>query len=180
MDEHPILPVLRVASLVAALLATALQAGLYYAFAVSVMPGLRQAGGRTFIDAMQQINVAILNPWFFLTFLGAPLLTVAAALLHLSGTTRAVLPWIAAAVVLCVVGVLVTGAVNVPLNEALAAAGPPDRIARSGTGTRPLRGVLGALERRARAPLRLRAGLPGLGARDLRTRPCDGVTAPAT
>jgi uncharacterized membrane protein len=129
MDEHPILPVLRGASLVAALLATALQAGLYYAFAVSVMPGLRQAGGRTFIDAMQQINVAILNPWFFLTFLGAPLLTVAAALLHLSGTARAVLPWIAAAAVLCVVGVLVTGAVNVPLNEALAAAGPPDRIA---------------------------------------------------
>lgn len=129
MDEHPILPVLRGVSLVAALLATALQAGLYYAFAVSVMPGLRQAGGRTFIDAMQQINVAILNPWFFLTFLGAPLLTVAAVLLHLSGTARAALPWIAAAAVLCVVGVLVTGVVNVPLNDALAAAGPPDRIA---------------------------------------------------
>lgn len=34
-------------------------AGLFYAFAVSVMPGLRTADDQTFIDAMQRINVPL-------------------------------------------------------------------------------------------------------------------------
>ncbi|MGH3838754.1 MAG: hypothetical protein ACRDSG_06445 [Pseudonocardiaceae bacterium] len=64
------LEVLRGVALVAATLATGLQAGLYYAFAVSVMPGLRRIDDRAFVEAMQQINVAIINPWFFLSFFG--------------------------------------------------------------------------------------------------------------
>lgn len=88
--------VLRGATLVAATLTMGLLAGLFYAFAVSVMPGLARTDGRSFVDAMQRINMAITNPWFFLSFFGAPVLTIAAAALHLRGAGRAVLPWIAA------------------------------------------------------------------------------------
>ncbi|MGH3812724.1 MAG: DUF1772 domain-containing protein [Pseudonocardiaceae bacterium] len=123
------LEVLRGAALVAATLVTGLQAGLYYAFAVSVMPGLRRVDDRAFVEAMQQINVAIINPWFFLSFFGAPVLTIVAAGLHLPAAVRAALPWIVAALVLNGVGFVLTIGMNVPLNDALAAAGSPDRIA---------------------------------------------------
>ncbi|MGH3083581.1 MAG: hypothetical protein ACRDNP_05880 [Gaiellaceae bacterium] len=43
-----------------------------------MMPGLDRAGDRTLVDAMQQINEAIQNPVFVLSFMGAPLLTAAA------------------------------------------------------------------------------------------------------
>lgn len=120
--------VLRVVTLVAATVTTGLLAGLFYAFAVSVMPGLGAADDRTFIDAMQRINVAITNPWFFGSFFGAPVLAIIAAALHLPGSGRTVLPWIVAAAVLNGVGFALTVGLNVPLNNALAAAGPPDLI----------------------------------------------------
>lgn len=123
------LKVLRGATLIAATMAMGLLAGLFYAFTVSVMPGLGRTDGRTFVDAMQQINVAILNPWFFLSYLGAPVLTLVAAALHLRVSWRTVLPWIAAAFVLYGVAFVVTAGVSVPLNDALAAAGPPDQVA---------------------------------------------------
>lgn len=71
----------------------------------------------------------ILNPWFFLAFFGAPVLTAVAAVLQLSDTGWAVLPWIVAALVLYGVVLAVTVGMNVPLNNALAVNGPPDRIA---------------------------------------------------
>lgn len=113
------------AILVAATVDTGLLAGLFYAFTVSVMPGLRRVDDRTFVDAMQRINVAIINPWFFGSFLGAPLLTVVAAALQ----DGAVLAWILAALALYGVVLAITVGVNIPLNNALAAAGPPDRAA---------------------------------------------------
>ncbi len=123
------LEALRGATLVAATVAVGLSAGLFYAFAVSVMPGLSRTDSRTFVDAMQRINVAIVNPWFLISFLGAPALTIVAAALHLRGDGRAVLPWIAAAIMLLGVALVITIGFNIPLNNALDAAGPPDRIA---------------------------------------------------
>jgi uncharacterized membrane protein len=120
--------VLRGATLVAATMAMGLLAGLFYAFTVSVMPGLGRTDGRTFVDAMQRINVAIINPWFFVGFFGAPVLTIVAAALHLRAGWRTGLPWIAAAFVLYGVAFVITIGVNIPLNDALAAAGSPDRI----------------------------------------------------
>jgi uncharacterized membrane protein len=113
----------RIAVLVAATLATGLMAGLFYAFAVAVMPGLARTGDRAFVEAMQRINVAILNPWFLTLFTGAALLSAAAGALHLG---RPALPWIAAGLVLYVIGLVITGVVNVPLNNALLAAGDRD------------------------------------------------------
>ncbi|WP_253770417.1 anthrone oxygenase family protein [Goodfellowiella coeruleoviolacea] len=119
----------RTATLVAATLAAGLLAGLFYAFTCAVMPGLRGSADRTFVDGMQRINAAILNPWFMLSFLGVLVLTAAAAVLQFSGGTRAVLVWVVAALVLAVATLVITGVVNVPLNNALAAAGPVDAIA---------------------------------------------------
>jgi uncharacterized membrane protein len=78
---------------------------------------------------MQQINVAILNPWFFVSFFGALVFTALAGVLHLPGDWRAVLPWIVAALVLYLATLVITIGFNVPLNNELASAGNPDRIA---------------------------------------------------
>ena len=123
------LELFRTGVLAAATITTGLMAGLYYAYACSVMLGLSRTGDRTFVSAMQHINVAIINPWFFVSFIGALVFTALAAVLHLRGGGQAVLPWIAAALVLYVAGLVITIGFNVPLNNELAAAGDPDRIA---------------------------------------------------
>jgi uncharacterized membrane protein len=119
----------RTGSLVAAALTTGLAAGLFYAYSYSVMPGLGRADDRTFVMGMQRINVAILNGWFALCFAGALVFTALAVASHVPSGGRSVLPWIVAALVLYVVVLVVTFAVNVPLNNELNAAGDPDRIA---------------------------------------------------
>ena len=123
------LELFRSGALVVATITTGLMAGLYYAYACSVMPGLSRTDERTFVSAMQQINVAIINPWFFISFFGALVFTALAAVLHLRGDGQAVLPWIAAAFVLYVATLVITVGFNVALNNELAAAGDPDRIA---------------------------------------------------
>jgi uncharacterized membrane protein len=114
--------------LVAATVTTGLIAGLFYAYACSVMLGLRQTDARTFVYAMQRINVAILNVWFLVCFLGALVLTVLAVALQIGQERRSTLPWTVAALILYLVVLGVTGRVNVPLNNELAAAGDVDRI----------------------------------------------------
>lgn len=123
-----LLDTLRTATLVVATLTAGLLAGLFYSFTCAVMPGLHNASDRTYVEAMQRINVAILNPWFMLSFLGVLVLTAAAAVLQFTGGTRAVAWCVLAALVLAVATLVITGAANVPLNNALAAAGPIDQI----------------------------------------------------
>jgi uncharacterized membrane protein len=123
-----LLPQIRTVTLIAATIATGLVAGLFYAYACSVMPGLARADDRTFVEAMQQINVAILNGWFGAGFGGAPLLIAVAAALQLPAGGRRALPWIVAALLLYAVMLVITFTVNVPLNDQLAATahGGPD------------------------------------------------------
>ncbi|MFJ5232271.1 DUF1772 domain-containing protein [Kitasatospora sp. NPDC088391] len=122
--------VLRTVTLIGAVLTTGLSAGLFYSYACSVMPGLAQVDDRAFVATMQRINVAILNGWFLLSFLGALVLIVLAALLQWrGGGDRTALLWIGAAAVLYVGMIVVTAAVNVPLNDRLAAAGAPADLA---------------------------------------------------
>jgi uncharacterized membrane protein len=58
--------------LVAAALTMGLLAGFFYAYSVSVMPGLGRTDDRTLVDAMQQINEAVENPVFSPTTSSAP------------------------------------------------------------------------------------------------------------
>jgi uncharacterized membrane protein len=107
----------------AATAAMGLCSGLFYGYACSVMPGLAHTDDRTFVDAMQQINEAIQNPAFFATFIGAPALTVWALVNERRTGSRQTLRWITAALVLAGVSLAITGAINVPLNNQLKAAG---------------------------------------------------------
>ncbi|MFD6418456.1 DUF1772 domain-containing protein [Streptomyces sp. NPDC060194] len=118
----------RSAALLAATLCTGLRAGLLAGFAYAVMPGLAGTSDRTFVEAMQGVNAAIVNPVFMVPFLGAVPLLGRAAVLARRGPDRAALPSLVAALALYGAAFAVTGGFNVPLNDALAAAGDPDRF----------------------------------------------------
>lgn len=105
--------------IVTALTLTGLSAGLFTTFSIAVMPGLRRASDAAFVEGMRGINVAILNPIFGLIFGGAFVAAVAAVIVGRNDVAR---PWFIAGIVLYVIGAFViTGAVNVPLNDALEA-----------------------------------------------------------
>ncbi|WP_330477652.1 DUF1772 domain-containing protein [Streptomyces platensis] len=110
---------LQTATLLVATLGAGLMAGLFAAFAYAVMPGLARSADRTFVQAMQHINRAILNGWFLVPFLLPIPLLVLATVLAWIGHGRVALPWIIAALVLYLAGFFVTSGVNVPLNNAL-------------------------------------------------------------
>ncbi|HWM20529.1 MAG TPA: anthrone oxygenase family protein [Ilumatobacteraceae bacterium] len=116
-------------TLIAATVSIGLVAGLLGAFACAVMPALRGADDRTFVDVMQRINVAIINPVFLSVFVGGLLVTVAAAAVHLPEDERDALPWIIAGLALYVVTLIITGRFNIPLNDELDAAGDPNGVA---------------------------------------------------
>ncbi len=111
---------IRTLSLLGATLTMGLATGAFALYAHTVMPGLKNTDDRTFVAAFQSMDRAIINPWFMLTaFLGALALTVAAMATNVG---RDALPWAAIALGLYVVAVVITFAVNVPLNDALKAA----------------------------------------------------------
>ena len=117
---------IRALSLLLATLTMGLATGAFALYAHTVMPGLKKTDDRTFVAAFQSMDRAIINPWFMLTaFGGALVLTIAALVTNLGRDT---LPWVAVALGLYVIAVVITFAINVPLNDALKDAGDPDRI----------------------------------------------------
>lgn len=115
------LPVLSKATALAAIITCAAVAGFFYAYACSVMYGLNDSTAIVALEAMQGINRTVRNPVFALSFFGTALLLPLAAGLALSaGAKRAGL--LLATAALCYIGggFLLTMAVNVPMNEALA------------------------------------------------------------
>lgn len=119
---------LRVSLLVAATLTTGLTAGLFAAFSYAVMPGLRRVDDRTFVIAMQRINLAILNRWFAAVFGGALLFIVVASAAHAFAGDWAILLWVTAALVLFGATLAVTAGGNVSLNDRLGASGEADQV----------------------------------------------------
>ena len=96
---------------------TGLGVGAFALYAHTIMPGLHTTGDRTFVDAFQSIDKAIINPWFMVSaFFGPALLTLAATLTNIG---RPPFPWVVAALVLFLVAVVITMAVNVPLNDTI-------------------------------------------------------------
>jgi uncharacterized membrane protein len=118
--------IFRAVTLMAATLSTGLVAGAFVLYWHTIMPGLAKTDDRTFVGAFQALDRAIINPWFMAGgFLGALVFTLLAGIAHLGQDT---LPWIAAAFVLYLVTFVLTLAINVPLNDALKAAGDPASI----------------------------------------------------
>jgi len=114
--------------LAAATVTTGLVAGLYFAWAVVVMPGLGGLDDRAFVDAAQRLDDAIRNPLFFGLFIGAFALSGVAVYLERNLGLRQVVPWIVGALVLYGLGTLITMAIHEPLNMDLVDAGDPSRI----------------------------------------------------
>ncbi|WP_347108071.1 anthrone oxygenase family protein [Streptomyces sp. M41(2017)] len=110
----------------AATVAMGLIAGVFYIFACAIMPALARSDDRVFIEVMQNVNDVIQNPVFFLAFLGALVLTAVAAWQSRGAPHRW---WVFAALAAYALAVALTAAVNIPLNDDLAAAGAPTRIA---------------------------------------------------
>jgi uncharacterized membrane protein len=115
-------------TLIGATLMVGLMAGLFYAYACSVMLGLGRSSDRTFVEAMQRINESIQNGWFFVCFAGALVLSIATLVLNTRATGRPALGWLIAAVALYLAVLAVTAGISIPLNNRLAAAGPVDHI----------------------------------------------------
>ncbi|QVQ50641.1 DUF1772 domain-containing protein [Spiractinospora alimapuensis] len=102
-------------------------AGIFVAFSVSVLPGLNRIPPEHAIPAARGVNRAILNPVFFVFFLGAlvgPI--VAAVFAYIAGVPVAGWLSVLAAVIYLVGTFGVTMAINVPLNNQLENDGDPD------------------------------------------------------
>lgn len=119
--------VLMVITLIAAL-GSGIVSGVFFAFSAFVMKALARLPAAQGIAAMQAINVAVLNPWFLVPFMGTAVICLPLVL------APALVDGLGAPALLCLAGsglylagcVLVTGVCNVPRNEALAVLDPLD------------------------------------------------------
>jgi uncharacterized membrane protein len=94
--------------------------GVYFTYANSVVPGLDNIDPEKAVEAMRKMNIAIINPAFLSTFIG-PVITAAVTgflLLGLDENTSAYL-FLAAAVVYLIGSIIITGSINIPMNNAL-------------------------------------------------------------
>jgi uncharacterized membrane protein len=107
----------------AAAVGCGLVAGVFFAFSSFVMPALGRIPARSGMGAMQSINVTVINPGFMLAFMGTGVLCLvlfAAAWLWWSDLSGKLV--LAGSLVYLVACIGVTMGLNVPLNDALAAA----------------------------------------------------------
>ncbi|OJJ21874.1 hypothetical protein BKI52_13165 [marine bacterium AO1-C] len=106
-------------SLLVATLLTGLSAGILFTWANAVTTGLARLDAFGYLRAFQQMNRTILNPAFFIVFVGPGFVSLVVAFLYRSQSNLLfVLLLIAAA--LYFLGVLLpTGAGNIPLNNIL-------------------------------------------------------------
>ncbi len=116
---------LTLAFLLLTTLASALIAGLFYAYHWTVMPGLNAIEPLAAIKAMNSINVVILNPLFFFSFFGSLLFGAVTAILYLWTARDAATLLVWAGFLAYAIGTFgVTIVFNVPLNNQLAASSP--------------------------------------------------------
>jgi uncharacterized membrane protein len=112
--------------ILASTLALGVFAGFFYTYEVSVMGGFARLPDADFISAMQSVNAAIRNWAFAPGFFGAALLALLTALLHIREWRQPKALLILGSALIYTSGALIlTMQINVPLNEWLAAQGPP-------------------------------------------------------
>ncbi|GEJ43699.1 DUF1772 domain-containing protein [Chryseobacterium sp. ON_d1] len=97
---------------------TALIGGLFYAYSCSVVLGLGKLSDMEYLKAMQNINREILNPVFFMSFMGTVVLLPVSTFLFRG--QQPVFIFLLLATLAYLIGVFgVTVAGNVPMNDAL-------------------------------------------------------------
>lgn len=98
-----------------------LMAGFFFAFAVDVVPAMRELGAQDYITTQQAINRVVRNATFGGIYFGTAVLPLLAALaLYASGQRRAGHVWLALWAVYFGAVFWLTREVNVPINNALA------------------------------------------------------------
>ena len=98
---------------------TGLSAGFFYAWQVSVIPGTKRVVDLTYLETMQSINRAILNPAFFVIFFGTLILLTIASIYEFH-TSKLVFGLMLASSIAYLAGTFgVTALGNVPLNNEL-------------------------------------------------------------
>jgi uncharacterized membrane protein len=108
--------------LLLAAVTSGLSAGLFWAFAYSVMPALRTADDRVFVTVMDKINTVIVaSGWFWLCYAGGMILSIAALVMVVVTWSPAALPTVIIATAFYLLAMIATGVINIPLNNALAA-----------------------------------------------------------
>jgi uncharacterized membrane protein len=101
---------------------TGLLAGLFYGWQCSVMNGLAMLPNKEYLMAFQSMNKAILNPVFFLSFMGSLIALAITTFVFYKGGNSQVLPYLVASFIIYGIGVFgITVACNIPLNESVAA-----------------------------------------------------------
>jgi len=108
-------------ALIITTLLVAITCGIMYGYACSVNPGLGKLRDADYLKAMQEINRAILNPWFMICFIGPIIFyPVSGWLIFRYQGIGGLFVLVASSGLIYFAGVfLVTGAGNVPLNETL-------------------------------------------------------------
>ena len=100
-------------------LSSGLMAGLFYSWSVSVTLGLAKIGNANYLQAFQSMNRAILNPAFFIFFMGLVILLPLVSYMY--STSLSTQFWlILSATILYMLGVMVVTIFgNVPMNNTL-------------------------------------------------------------
>jgi uncharacterized membrane protein len=110
----------KIITLFSAILITGLSAGFFYAWEVSVIPGTKQISDRSYLETMQSINRAILNPAFLVVFMGTLLLLIASSYLQYRASVSLSFWFMLGATLAYAAGTFgVTMSGNVPMNETL-------------------------------------------------------------
>lgn len=100
-------------------LLSGLMAGFFFAYTFSVNSGLGSLNDIAYLAAMQKINRAVLNPIFYLCFLGPLLLLPVATVQQYNVNSLRFICLIVASITYIGGVFLVTGIKNVPLNNKL-------------------------------------------------------------
>ena len=101
------------------LILTGLSAGFFYAWQVSVIPGTKRVVDLTYLETMQSINRAILNPAFFVIFFGTLILLTIASVYEFHTSKLAFGLMLASSIAYLAGTFGVTALGNVPLNNEL-------------------------------------------------------------
>jgi len=98
---------------------TGLSAGLFYAWSVSVIPGTQNVMDTVYLETMQSINRAILNPAFYLIFFGSLLFLSGASIYEFHSSKLTFWLLLSASIFYLIGTVGITALGNVPLNDQL-------------------------------------------------------------
>lgn len=106
-------------ALFGAVILVGLSAGFFFAWSVSVIPGTQHISDTSYLQTMQSINRAILNPIFFLVFFGSMVFLSVASVYQFSVSALAFWLMLASSIFYLFGTIAVTGMGNVPLNDRL-------------------------------------------------------------